>query len=69
MNIQKVNGKVIMEMTVTEAKDIQDAFFFAQQYWQTRTAESQSDESKAIFRHIATEYHTLRNEIAEVIGY
>lgn len=69
MNIQETNGTVVMEMTVTEAKDIKDAFFFAQQYWQTQTAESQSNESKAIFRRIATQYHTLRNEIAEVIGY
>lgn len=69
MNIQEMNGTVIMEMTVTEARDLRDACYHAKQYWQYRAAESTSEEMKKIFRLIALECGSMRTTISDTVGY
>jgi hypothetical protein len=69
MKITVTGDKVVMEMTMAEAKAIEHATMSASWYWSGETQKVETKEAKEAMSRISMKYKELRGDIADIIGY
>lgn len=69
MNIKQDGDKVVMEMTLSEAREIRNAFRYGKNYWQYRSTQVGTQSAEEVMANIARAYGKTHNEIADVIGH
>lgn len=69
VNITQTGDKVVIEMTLEEARELEKACWSAKHYWQRATQEETSEMVREITNRIARKFASMRIELAEVIGY